>query len=152
MLVLSARRILAERGYADAVCALDCLRVPCVRRAVRFRRHPALDVPAVYGRVLRLLAQLDNFAQEGSRRGIALVEFSADPCQAIPAPHRAVVRLAEAIAAARSFETLRDAFRCFMCLAQNDDSRRKRKPCRGTIYGAPAFAAIRDHCCLVAAG
>src|SRR5216683_762194 len=122
MLVLSPRRILAERGYADAVCALDCLRVPCVRRAVRFRRHPALDVPAVDGRILRLMAQLDNFAQEGSRRGIALLEFSADPREAIPAPHGAVIRLAEAIDTAGAFETLRDRLWCFMRLAQDDDS------------------------------
>src|SRR5260370_16263028 len=106
MLVLSARRILAERGYADAVCALDCLRVPCVRRAVRFRRHPSLDVPAVYGRILRLLAQLDNFAQEGSRRGIALLEFSADPREPVPAPNRSIIPLAEPVPAAPSFEPL----------------------------------------------
>src|SRR6266568_9528662 len=100
MFVFAARRIRAERGYADAAFPLDRLRVPRQRRAVRFRRHPALDVPAVYGRILRLLAQLDDFAEQRSCRGIALLEFSADPGEAIPAPHRAVIRLAEAIAAA----------------------------------------------------
>src|SRR6266436_4715375 len=152
MLVLSARWIWSKRWNADAVFPLDRLRIPRARRAVRFRRHPALDMPAVDGRIFWLLAQLDNFAQEGSRRGIARLEFSADPRQAIPAPHRAVIRFAEAVAAARSIETLRDIFRCLMRLAQNDDSRRKRKPCRGTTYRAPTFAAIRDHCCLVATG
>src|SRR5438128_4610548 len=119
MLVLSARRIRAERGYADAVFPLDRLRVPRGQRAVRFRRQPALDVPAVDGRILRLLAQLDNFAQEGSRRGIALLEFSADPGEAIPAPHGAVIRLAEAIDPAGAFETLRDAFRRLVRFAKN---------------------------------
>src|SRR5260370_31139152 len=114
MLVLSARRIRAERGDADAVFPLDGLRVPRARRAVHFRRQPALDMPAVDGRIFWLLAQLDNFAQEGSRCGIALLEFSADPRQAIPAPHRAVIRFGEAVAAARSFEALRDAFRRFV--------------------------------------
>src|SRR6266704_3639024 len=83
MLVLSARWIWSKRWNADVVFPLDRLRVPRARRAVRFRRQPALDVPAVYGRILRLLAQLDNFAQEGSRRGIALLEFSANPRQAV---------------------------------------------------------------------
>src|SRR6266568_2649018 len=108
MLVLSARWVRPERGDADAVFPFDGLRVPRPRRAVRFRRHPALDVPAVYGRILRLLAQLDNFAQEGSRRWIALLEFPADPRQTVPAPHGAVIRLAEAIDTAGAFETLRD--------------------------------------------
>src|SRR5260370_17723536 len=121
MLVLSARRIRAERGDADAVFPLDGLRVPRARRRVHFRRHPALDMPAVEGRIFGLLAQLGNFGQEGSRCGIALLEFSADPRQAIPAPYSAVIRLAEAIAAARSFETLSDAFRRLIRFAYNSN-------------------------------
>src|SRR5712691_7612104 len=122
MFVFATRWVRPECGYADAVFPFDGLRVPRPRRAVRFRRHPALDVPAVYGRILRLLAQLDDFAEEGSRRGIALLEFSANPRQAIPAPHRAVIRLAEAVDPASPFETLRDRFRRLMRLAQDDDS------------------------------
>src|SRR5260370_38195674 len=105
MLVLSARRIRAERGDADAVFPLDGLRVPRARRAVHFRRHPALDMPAVDGRIFWLLAQLDNFAQEGSRWGIALLEFSADPRQAIPAPYSPGIPLPQAIATTRTFGT-----------------------------------------------
>src|SRR6266487_4337663 len=121
MLVLSARWIWSERGYADAAFPLDRLRVPRQRRAVRFRRHPALDVPAVDGRILRLLAQLDNFAQEGSRRGIALLEFPADPRQAIPAPNRTIVRFAQTVDPAGAFETLRDAFRRLIRFAYNSN-------------------------------
>src|SRR5258708_39603487 len=97
MLVSAARRIRPERWNTHAVFAFHRLCVPSARRAVNFRRHPALDVPAIYGWRFRLLPQLDDFAQQRTRRGIVLLEFSADPRAAGPAPHRPVVCCAEPI-------------------------------------------------------
>src|SRR5579885_2174013 len=105
MLVVAAMRVRPERGDADAVFALDRPRVPRARRAVGFRRHPAFDVPAIHRGIFRFLAQFDDFADE--RAGfIALLEFSADPGEAVPAPHGAIVGLAERIAPAGQFESL----------------------------------------------
>src|SRR5579859_3032069 len=103
MLVLSARRIWPQRGNADAVFAFDCLRIPNARRAVHFRRHPPLDVPAIHRWILRFLAQLDDFAEQRSRRGIALLEFSADPREAVPSPNSPVIRFTETVDSAGAF-------------------------------------------------
>src|SRR2546427_6740600 len=81
---------------------------------------------------------------------VAFVEFSSDPCEAVPAPHGAVIRFVEAVAPAGAFETLRDIFRRVVRLAKDDNSRIGKKPCRGTIYRAPTVAAIEDHACLIA--
>src|SRR5713101_3111519 len=100
MFVLTARGIRAERGNAAAAFYFDRLRPPGARRAVGFWRQPFLDVPAVHRWILRLLAQLDDFAKQRARRAIALGEFPANPRQAIPAPYRAIVRFAKGIRAA----------------------------------------------------
>ena len=57
-------------------------------------------MPAIDRGIFRFLAQLDNLAQQRTCRGIALLEFATNPCQTIPAPHGAIVRLAKAIDAA----------------------------------------------------
>src|SRR6266851_1601057 len=59
MLVFAARRVRPERGNADAALAFDGLRVPGAGRAVNFRRDPALDVPAIYRRILWLQSQFN---------------------------------------------------------------------------------------------
>src|SRR5439155_26753865 len=103
MLVVAARRIRPEGRNAAAVCDLDGLRVPRAGRAVHFRRHPALDVPAIELGILRFQSQVNALSQQAAMR-VALLEFSADPCEAIPAPHGAVIRLAKEVAPAGAFE------------------------------------------------
>src|SRR5207245_555579 len=96
MLVVAARRIRPKRRNAAAVCELDRLRVPRAGRTVHFRRHPALDVPAIEMEILRLQSQVNALSQQSAMR-VALLEFSADPCEAVPAPDRAVIRFAEEV-------------------------------------------------------
>src|SRR5258708_22927214 len=62
MLEFAARRIRAERGDADAVLALDRLRIPLTRLAVSFRRKPALDVPAIDRGILRFFSEFNAFS------------------------------------------------------------------------------------------
>src|SRR6266404_8030184 len=109
MLVFAARGIRAERRNAAAALDFERLRPPGARRAVRF--GPLLDVPAIHRRIFRLLAQFDGFAKQRARRGIALLEFSANPRQPVPSPNRAIVRLAETIDASGQLETPRDRLR-----------------------------------------
>src|SRR5579863_829454 len=110
MLVFAARWIWPERGNADAVVAFDGLRVPGAGRAVDFRRHPPLDVPAVDRGILRFLAQFDNFAEQRASCGIVLLEFSANPSEAVPSPYNAIIWFAEAVDAAGACQTLRHVF------------------------------------------
>src|SRR5258708_14803903 len=119
MLVFAARGIRAERRNAAAALDFERLRPPGARRAVRFGRHPLLDVPAIHRRIFRLLAQFDDFAKQRARRGIALLEFSANPRQPLPSPNRAIVRLAKTIDTAGQLETMRDACRSVVRFAQN---------------------------------
>src|SRR5260370_17747955 len=110
MLVFAARRIRPERGNADTVFALARLRVPGAGRTVCFRRHPALDVPAIHSWIFRLLAQFNAFSQQSALL-ISVLELAADPCQAVPAPHGTIIRFAETIRAAGARETMRHRFR-----------------------------------------
>src|SRR5260370_8948828 len=96
MLVFTARRIRPKRGNADAVLPLDRLRVPGAGRAVRFRRQPTLDVPAIHGRIFWLLAQFNALAQQRAML-VAVLEFSADPTEAIPTPCSPVISFPEPV-------------------------------------------------------
>src|SRR5262249_44965038 len=120
MFIVAAAWIRAERGNADAVFSLDRLRVPGARRAVRFRRHPALDMPAVDRGILRFLPQFNALSQQPAVF-VAILELAADPREAVPAPHGAVVGLAETIRAAVRFETTRDCIRRFVRFASHED-------------------------------
>src|SRR6267154_1262180 len=111
MLVISAHGIRTQRRDASAAFYFHRLRPPGARRAVRFRRHPLFDVPAIHCGIFRFLAQLDNFAKQRAGCGIVLGEFAANPREPIPSPYRAIVRLAKTINAAGNLETMRDAFR-----------------------------------------
>src|ERR1700730_15563444 len=111
MLVFAARWVWPKRRNAAPALDFDRLRPPGSWRAVRFRRQPLLNRPAIHGGIFRFLAQLDDFAKQRAGSGIVLLEFAANPCQAVPSPNRAIVRLAEAVDAAGQLETMRDAFR-----------------------------------------
>src|SRR5216684_636688 len=110
MFVFTARRIWPQRGNADAVLAFDRLRVPSAGRAVDFRRHPALNVPAIYRGILRFPSQLNALSQQSTLL-VAVLEFSTDPREAVPAPHGAIVCFAEPIDAASARQTMRHGFR-----------------------------------------
>jgi hypothetical protein len=56
-------------------------------------------VPAIQGRIFRLQPKLKSLSQQFAVF-ISIFEFSANPCEAIPAPHSAVVGFSEAVAAA----------------------------------------------------
>src|SRR5260370_15475821 len=91
MLVFPARRVRSQCWNADAVFALDGLRVPCAGRAVCFRRDPSLDVPAIYRRILWFHSQFDALSQQ-SAVFVAILKLSANPRKAVPAPHGTMVR------------------------------------------------------------
>ena len=55
---------------------------------------------------------------------ITVFEFSADPCQAIPAPHRAIIRFAETIAATGKAQYPGDGFWSVVRLANDLDPAR----------------------------
>src|SRR5260370_41664378 len=114
MLVFAARGIRAERRNAAAALDFERLRPPGARRAVRFGRHPLLDVPAIHRRIFRLLAQFDDFAKQRARRRVALLEFSANPRQPVPSPDRAIVRLAETIDTPGELQPMRGACRSLL--------------------------------------
>src|SRR5260370_34829151 len=107
MLVFAARWIWSERGNADAVLPLDRLRVPGARRTVRFRRQPPLDVPAVHCGILRIQSQFNTLSQQSAIL-VAILQFSADPREAIPTQFGAIIRLCDAISPATTLETLSD--------------------------------------------
>src|SRR5258707_5482288 len=108
MLVFAARGIRAERRNAAAALDFERLRPPGARRAVRFGRHPLLDVPAIHRRIFRLLAQFDDFAKQRARAGSTLLEFSANPRQPVPSPTRPIVRLPGTVGASGQLETPRE--------------------------------------------
>src|SRR5712692_9592313 len=120
MLVFAARRVRSERRNADPVFALDRLRVPSTGRAIRFRRQPALDVPAVYRRIFRFNPQFNALSYKSTVL-VAILEFPADPREAVPAPHCPVIRFPEAIPSPGLFETSRDTFRRLVRLAYNSN-------------------------------
>src|SRR5437763_10272804 len=120
MLVFAARRIRPQRGYADAVFAFDRLRVPRARRAVGFRRHPAFDVPAAHGWIFWFQAQFNALSQENTMP-VAVLELPADPSEAVPTPHGAIIRFAETIRSACAGETMRHGFRSVMRFADNSN-------------------------------
>ena len=121
MLVFAARGVRPERGDAAAVRGFNRLRPPLFRRAVNFRRKPFFDVPAIHGRIFRFLPQLDDFAKQRARCGIAVLKFPADPGQAIPAPDGAIVRFADWVAATGQFETISDRVGRIVRFAENRD-------------------------------
>src|SRR2546425_13176353 len=51
----------------------------------------------------------------------ASLDLAADPREAIPTPHSAVIRFAEAITAAGSFEMFSDAFRRLMRFTEHSN-------------------------------
>ena len=123
----------------------DRLCIPRARRAVRFRRDPPFDVPAIDRWIFRFLAQLDDFAEQRPGRGIVLLEFAADPREPIPSPDGAIIRLAESVDTAGEFEAPRDIFRRLVRLAKYENfcervlaamvrARRFSGNCRGTRY------------------
>src|SRR5713226_278371 len=118
MLVFAARWIGSERGNADAVLAFDGLGVPGAGRAVRFRRQPPLDVPAIDGGILWFHTQFDSLAQQGAML-VAVLEFSAYPSEAIPTPCGAVIWFAEAVRSARAGETMRHCLRRVVRFAEH---------------------------------
>ena len=85
MLVVTARRVRSERGNAAAIGHFERLRIPRARRTVRLGWQPLLDVPTIDRGILRFLAQLHNFTKQRAGCGVALLKFSANPRQAIPA-------------------------------------------------------------------
>jgi hypothetical protein len=91
--VIPARWLRPQRCHANAVLNLGRLRMPLFRRAVRFSRHPALDVPAVHGKIFWDAPQFDFLANRVPVR-IAVRPTSANPCQPRPAPNHAKVWLA----------------------------------------------------------
>src|SRR6059058_2948495 len=103
VLVFTACGIRTQRGNAATACGFDRLRPPFRRRAVNLGRQPFFYVPAIHGGILRLSSELDEFAKQRTGR-ITLLEFSANPREAIPSPHGAIVRLAKGVAAAGKFE------------------------------------------------
>src|SRR5262249_19855174 len=115
---VAAARRRAERGNADALFSLDRLRVPGARRAVRFRRHPALDMPAVDRGILRFLPQFNALSQQRAVF-VAILELAANPREAFPAPPTAVVGFVEAVSAAARFETTRDYILSFVRFASH---------------------------------
>lgn len=104
VLVIPAPRVRSQRGNGNATLALDCLRIPLLRRAVRFRRRPALDVPTIERNILWRLAQLDGYACDVAVR-VRVRPLAADPREPRPAPHGAEVRLTEPVESASAPQT-----------------------------------------------
>src|SRR5712692_2606454 len=98
MLVFASVRIRPKRRDGAPGLALNGAGVPVLRPTVQLRRAPPLDVPAIERNILRHLPQLDDFADQPPV-GVAVFPPAADPRQAIPAPHGAVVGLAVAVRA-----------------------------------------------------
>src|SRR5579871_3994408 len=122
MFVISACRIRTERGDAAAVGHFDCLRPPGARRTVRFSGQPFLDMPAIDRWIFRLLAELGDFPQQRSGCGIVLLEFAANPREAIPSPHDAIVRLTERIFSAGQGEGVNNGLWWLVCFSHDADA------------------------------
>jgi hypothetical protein len=93
MLVIPPRRVRPQRRDSHSIFDFGCLRKPLLRRAVRLRWQPPLDVPAILGKIFRDAPQLHRFANGISVR-VTVRPPPADPRQPRPAPHHAKVRLA----------------------------------------------------------
>ena len=116
VLVLPARWIRPQRRHANPVFDFHRAREPFLGRTVSLRRHPALDVPALSGNILRLLPQLDRLAYHVAMR-VAIHPPPANPRQPRSAPHHAKVRLAKAIRAASARDPLANRRRRLMRLS-----------------------------------
>src|SRR6266403_3697527 len=120
VLVLAARWIWPESGNVSPILNFNCFRAPLLWRSVALRRNPPLDVPAIVGRVLWFETHFHHFAQQLAAV-IAVFPFPANPVQPRPPPNRAVIRLAEAIAAARESKFPRDLRRRIVSFSNNSD-------------------------------
>src|ERR1700730_10541933 len=70
MLVFAARWVWPKRRNAAPALAFDRLRPPGSWRAVRFRRQPLLNMPAIHGGIFWVLAQLRHLREQGTGKGV----------------------------------------------------------------------------------
>src|SRR5262245_34314203 len=83
MFVCAAGRIWPKRRDANAFGTLDGLRVPLARRAVSFRRKPALDVPAIHRGIFRFFSKFNALSQQDAIL-VAVLEFATNPGETVP--------------------------------------------------------------------
>lgn len=126
MLVISPRRIRAEGRQREPTFHLRRLCAPRLRRAIRFRREPALDMPALVRKIFGNAPQFHAFSDHVAVR-IAIGPAATDPGQPRASPYHAKIRFTEAIQTTSARDALLNPLGSFVRFSEYADQR--SRPC-----------------------
>jgi hypothetical protein len=113
MLVFTARGIWTQRRDPNSIFNFRGLLEPLCRRAIRIRRHPSFDVPAIDRQILWNAASLNKLSNHVPAR-VTIGPSPTHPGEPRTAPHDSKIRFSVEICTAGDKQPLADVARSVM--------------------------------------